>query len=162
MRRVSGIASLGLSAIAPARIAMLLGAAALVLPMWGCGSSPSDAPASEPSVSITGLYPDFSPTEDRYVSRCGRDGNPIQVVAGSGTKVAVGTAAPAAGTVTIDRSVPAGEDFQVTVIRGGERDTFQVRCLPADFPQWRFQKLRPIHPGLFTVSFRASPKLRPW
>jgi hypothetical protein len=146
-----------------ATIVVLFGAgAALVFPVWGCGSSIDKDSASEPSVSITGLYPDFNPAESRYVSRCGRDGHPIQVVAKSGTKVAVGTAAPVAGTITIDRSVPAGDDFKVTAIRGARRDTFQVRCLPADFPQWRFQKLRPIQPGLFVVSFRASPKIRPW
>jgi len=146
-----------------ATIAVLLGAgAALVFPIWGCGSSTSNVSGPGPSVSITGLYPDFNPAEGRYVSRCGRDGHPLRVVAGNGTEVAVGTAAPAAGTFTIDRPVPAGADFQITAIRGARRDTFQVRCLPADFPQWRFQKLRPIPPGLFVVSFRASPKIRPW
>lgn len=139
---------------------MLLGAgAALVFSIWGCGSSTS---ASEPPVSITGLYPQFSPAESHYVSRCGRDGHPIQVVARNGTEVAVRSAAPAAGTFTIDPPVPAGDDFEITAIRGARRDTFQVRCLPADFPQWRFQKLRPVRPGLFVVSFRASPKIRPW
>lgn len=146
-----------------ATIAVLLGAgAALVFPSWGCGSSTSNAPASDPTVSITGLYPDFNLAEDRYVSRCGRDGHPIQVVARNGTEVAVGSGAPVAGTLAIDRPVPAGDDFEITAIRGARRDTFQVRCLPADFPQWRFQKLRSIQSGLFVVSFRASPKIRPW
>lgn len=142
---------------------MLFGVgAALVVPVWGCGSSTGDAPESGPSLSINSLYPHFSPSKSRYVSRCGRDGRPIRVVAGDGTKVTVGSAAPVAGTITIDRSVPAGDDFTVTAVRGAKRETFQVRCLPADFPQWRFQKLRPIQPGLFVVSFRASPKIRPW
>lgn len=146
-----------------ATIAALLGAgAAIVLPIWGCGSSTGDVSGPEPSVSITGLYPDFSPAESRYVSRCGRDGHPIRVVAENGTRVAVGSAAPVAGAVEVDRPVPAGDDFEITAIRGAERDAFQVRCLPADFPRWRFQKLHPLQPGLFVVSFRASPKMRPW
>ncbi|MBK5219313.1 MAG: aryl-sulfate sulfotransferase [Thermoleophilia bacterium] len=144
-------------------IAVLLGAgAALAFPIWGCGSSSSKDSSSEPSVSITGLYPHFNPADGRYVSRCGRDGHPIQVATRNGTEVVVGSAAPVAGTFTIDRPVPSGNDFTITAIRGTRRDAFQVRCLPADFPQWRFQKLRPIQPGLFVVSFRASPKIRPW
>jgi hypothetical protein len=37
-----------------------------------------------------------------------------------------------------------------------------VRCLPADFPAWRFESVRPSPPGLFTVSLRASKQARPW
>ena len=144
----------------PAFLLVLL--VTLALPIWGCGSSDSTDSRPAPSVSITGLYPHFSRAESRYVSRCGRDGHPLEVAASTGTEVAVGSAAPLAGTFTLDRPVPPGDDFTITAIRGTRRDTFQVRCLPADFPQWRFQKLRPIQTGLFVVSFRASPKIRPW
>jgi hypothetical protein len=37
-----------------------------------------------------------------------------------------------------------------------------VRCLPADFPRWQFESMRPAPPGLFVVSFRASKDARPW
>lgn len=34
--------------------------------------------------------------------------------------------------------------------------------LPADFPAWEFESIRPLAPGLFTVSFQASHDRRPW
>lgn len=37
-----------------------------------------------------------------------------------------------------------------------------VRCLPADFPSWRFELLRPAPAGMFVVSFRAARDSRPW
>ena len=62
----------------------------------------------------------------------------------------------------VDPGVPPGEDFTLAVTRGGNRRTYEVRCLPADFPRWRFQGVRPIDPGLFVVSFRAFRDARPW
>lgn len=37
-----------------------------------------------------------------------------------------------------------------------------VRCLPADFPDWKFERLRPVPPGLFTVAFTDPADKRPW
>ena len=34
--------------------------------------------------------------------------------------------------------------------------------LPPDFPAWEFESIRPLAPGLFTVSFQASADRRPW
>jgi hypothetical protein len=45
---------------------------------------------------------------------------------------------------------------------GGSKPTGAGRCLPADFPAWRFHSVRPAPPGLFTVSLRASKDARPW
>ena len=55
-----------------------------------------------------------------------------------------------------------GEDFTLAVTSGNDRRTYEVRCLPADFPEWRFRGLRPSDPGLFVVSFKASREERPW
>lgn len=45
---------------------------------------------------------------------------------------------------------------------GGAAPDRSARCLPADFPSWRFESVRPAPPGLFTVSLRASKQARPW
>jgi len=37
-----------------------------------------------------------------------------------------------------------------------------VRCLPADFPPWRFESLRRAPPGLFSVSLNSPTDGRPW
>jgi outer membrane protein assembly factor BamB len=128
----------------------------------GCGASQSAEPQPEASVSIGGLYPEFDPAERRYVSRCGRGAAPIRVEAGAGTRVAVGSAEPTSGAMRIDPGAGPGEDFTFAVIGGGERREYDVRCLPADFPSWRFERLRPIQAGLFAVAFRASRDERPW
>jgi len=137
---------------------------ALTLPLWGCGvtGTGSMGSGSEASASISGLYPDFNSAETRYVSRCGRRAAPIQIDAGAGTRVAVGSAEARTGARQVDPGVRPGEDFTVTVISGADRHTYEVRCLPSDFPQWRFQGLRPIDQGLFVVSFRATRDARPW
>lgn len=141
---------------------LLVAGTALAFLIWGCGDAGSTGSASKASLSISGLYPDFDPAETRYVSRCGRRAAPIRVDAGAETRVAVGSAEPRAGSMQVDPDVPPGEDFTLAVTSGGNRHTYEVRCLPADFPEWRFQGLRPIDSGLFVVSFRASRDARPW
>lgn len=136
--------------------------AALAFGVGGCGGTNSTESGSDTAVSISGIFPRFDPAETRYVSRCGRGGPAIRVDAGAGTKVAMGSAEPRAGVALIDPGVLPGEDFTVVAIKGNDRRTYRVRCLPADFPRWRFQRLRPIEPGLFVVSFRASRDARPW
>jgi len=48
------------------------------------------------------------------------------------------------------------------VAEGEQRQVYRVRCLPADFPAWRFERRGAIAPGLFVVSFQASREERPW
>jgi Arylsulfotransferase (ASST) len=115
-----------------------------------------------PAVTIDGLFPAFDPTETRYVSRCGRGAAPIRAEVSDGAKLAVGSGPALSGAVRIDPAVGPGEDFPLTVIESGTRDTYRVRCLPADFPKWRFEALSPIAAGLFVVSFKASREERPW
>jgi hypothetical protein len=40
--------------------------------------------------------------------------------------------------------------------------TVKVPALPADFPQWRFESIRPVPPGLFVVAFTNPEDDRPW
>ena len=144
-------------------VALFLGLlTALVFLIWGCGVTGNNEAGPEASVAISGLHPNFEPAEAHYVSRCGRGAPPIHVEAGAGTRVAVGSAEPRTGAMQIDPGVRPGEDFTLAVISDNGRRVYEVRCLPADFPKWRFQRLRPIQPGLFVVSFRASGDQRPW
>lgn len=146
-----------------AKDALLLGLlAAIAFPIWGCGITGNAEPGSDASVAISGLYPAFDPTETHYVSRCGRRAVAIRIDAAAGTRVAVGSAEPKAGAMQVGPGLPPGEDFTLTVTSGNDRHTYEVRCLPADFPKWRFQDLHPIDPGLFVVSFKASREARPW
>lgn len=116
------------------RLRLLFAVGLAVLAVVGCGGGEEAPPPSTPV--IEGLYPEFDPSVHRYVSRCGHDVAPIR-----------------------DRHVRPGEDFRFTT---GDGSSYSVRCLPADFPAWRFEPLGEIEPGLFVVSFRASRDSRPW
>jgi hypothetical protein len=120
-------------------------------------------PIEQSEVRIEGLYPEFDPGKARYVSRCGRGGAPpIRAELNGPATVRVGGGPPLAGSGDIDPGVAAGENFPITVSEGGRRSTYRVRCLPADFPGWEFESLRPSGAGLFVVSFQATPHSRPW
>lgn len=126
------------------------------------GTAGKEQPAEGSSLTIESVFPDFDPAEARYVSRCGRNAEPIRANAGGGAKVAVGSGPARTGVVRIDPDVRPGEDFPITVLDGGHRNTYWVRCLPADFPEWQFEELSPTPAGLFVVSFNASRDTRPW
>ena len=141
----------------------LVVASLIALTAAGPGSNRETSGAMAPPVTIRGLYPSFDPAVHRYVSRCGRHAPPIRAeVSAAGAEVQVAGSPPRAGAIRIDPGVPPGQDFAVEVIEPGRRDTYRVRCLPADFPKWRFESLRETAPGLFVVSFRASRDARPW
>lgn len=134
----------------------------LVLGITSLDTTEEAQPVEGSPIAIKGLFPDFDPDQTRYVSRCGRSGSPIWAKAGDGATVEVGSGPERTGAMRIDPGVRPGEDFPITVIDGGRRSTYRVRCLPADFPSWRFDALRAATPGLFVVSFRASTDARPW
>lgn len=127
----------------------------LALALAAFGSGGETEPGQGSSVTIEGVFPDFDPAEARYVSRCGRNAAPIRATA-NGAKLEVGPGPARAGAMQVNPGVRPGEDFPLTVIDGNRRRTYAVRCLPADFPEWRFETLQPFPPGLFVVSFKAS------
>jgi Arylsulfotransferase (ASST) len=143
-------------------LSILAVAGLLALAIVGLGADGKTRSVEGSSVVIEGVFPDFDPAETRYVSRCGRNAEPIRAKARGGAKLAVGSGPARTGAMRIDPGVPPGEDFQIAVLDDGDRDTYRVRCLPADFPEWRFEQLRPTASGLFVVSFRASRDARPW
>lgn len=136
----------------------------LVLPaLASCGDgTEGGTAAARPSIAIDGLYPAFEIDETRYISRCGRGAAPIEAEAGTGVEVTIGSTPPETGAFEIDPGVAPGANFEIAVADGGRRRTYEVRCLPADFPPWEFEALGEIRPGLFVVSFLASREERPW
>jgi hypothetical protein len=142
----------------------LLGASLVALVLAGCGLDEEAAPSTgRSSIAIDGLYPAFDPAKARYVSRCGRRAAPIRAEAVEGVKIQVGATQPQAGAIRIDPGVGPGEDFGIAVLEDDVRRTYRVRCLPADFPKWRFETLRETAaPGLFALSLMAPRDARPW
>jgi Arylsulfotransferase (ASST) len=140
----------------------LAAAGLLALAVAGLEIAGKAEPSEGGSITLEGVFPDFDPAETLYVSRCGRNAEPIRAEASGGARVAVGSKTPRAGAFRIDPGAMPGEDFHVSVLDDGQRRAYRVRCLPADFPAWQFEQLRPAAPGLFVVSFRASRNARPW
>jgi hypothetical protein len=117
----------------------LLVAGLALLALAGCSADEeARAPTADPPVAFEGLYPRFDPAVSSYVSRCGR------------------------GDAPIEPEIRPGENFEITVSRGAQRRSYSVRCLPADFPRWRFERLGDVEPGLFVVSFKAPREERSW
>lgn len=138
------------------------GLSGLVFALAGCGAEGDRATGSRASLTISGLFPEFDPARTSYVSRCGRGADPIRAHTGEGATVTIGSAEPSTGAIEVDAGVAPGEDFPIAVRDKDIRQTYRVRCLPADFPGWKFERLRPIDSGLFVVSFRPSRDARPW
>jgi hypothetical protein len=142
-------------------VLLLAALAAGVLGIVGAGGDRERG--EDPPVVIEGLYPDFDPGVGDYVSRCGRGAAPIRARAGAGASVAVGAGRARSGTVILGAGVGPGEDFRIAVTDDGRGRVHRVRCLPRDFPAWRFEAVRPVARDLlFTVAFRASRDARPW
>jgi Arylsulfotransferase (ASST) len=136
---------IGLGAVRP----LLIAAVSVLLVASGCGANAED-PQPGPSITSKGLYPPFDPAESHYASRCGRGGaEPIEITTPSGSRTIQTTAAP-------------GSDFPITVNSGARSRTYRVRCLPPDFPAWKFEAFHPSPPGFFVVSFKAAKDARPW
>jgi hypothetical protein len=57
--------------------------------------------------------------------------------------------------------VQPGRDLDIEATRGGRRETYSVRCLPAGFPEWDYRRLGRTRPGLFTVTLPSSGKESP-
>jgi hypothetical protein len=147
----------------PSRTMLLFGAAAVAILalLVAVGALRGDDGPEPPDAVVRGLFPDFDPDALSYVSRCGR-GAPAPLVApAAGTTIAVGDSDPRSRRTRLRPRVGPGEDFAFTLRRGEERRRYDVRCLPADFPNFRFEGHRPMPPGAFTVSL-TQPGRKFW
>jgi Arylsulfotransferase (ASST) len=134
----------------------------LAVGILGVGALETVRPLQPSSVEIEGLFPEFGAGETNYVSRCGRGAPPIHAEIRDLATVEIGSGPVLTRSTDVEPGVGPGQDFPITVTEDGQRSTYRVRCLPEDFPEWRFESLRPAAPGLFVVSVKASRDTRPW
>jgi hypothetical protein len=76
-----------------------------------------------------------------------------------GAAIAIGLSLCGCGAAGQSQTVPP---HQPAPCGKGGAPVRAVRCLPADFPAWRFESLRPVPPGLFSVSLNGPADGRPW
>jgi hypothetical protein len=86
------------------------------------------------------LYPAFDEAVPDYVTRCTTAPVDVDVAAEQGTEVDVDGHGPRAGTFTTSVSLKEGQAFEIVATSGASSATYYVRCLPADFPTWTFQR----------------------
>jgi hypothetical protein len=108
------------------------------------------------------LQPPFRPGERRYVARCGPHDPPIRARAGGDATIRIGSSVIQGGLLRFRPDVVPGDDFPITVTEGNRSRAYAVRCLPADFPRWRFQGIRPVGEDLFVVSFKPREGAPQW
>ncbi len=105
------------------------------------------------------MYPAFNPDRRYYVTRCVPGKVKVQVNSKPGTEVKVGPYEPHSGRFAAEARPLPGQDFKVLITSSGGTESYQVRCLPDDFPEWSYERFRDPPKDRFFVSFRPEPKL---
>ncbi|MGK2931171.1 MAG: arylsulfotransferase family protein [Solirubrobacterales bacterium] len=110
------------------------------------------------------MFPAFHPDRHSYVTRCVPGKVKVQVKADDGTTVKVGPYPPETGRFAAEARPLPGQDFNVVIDSAGETQTYRVRCLADDFPEWTYSRLKDPPKGMFFVSERPEPKnsMRNW
>ncbi|MFN8112854.1 MAG: aryl-sulfate sulfotransferase [Solirubrobacterales bacterium] len=133
-------------------VRLLLIAAAAVAAATA-GTAP--ASAAKPSFEARGgseLQPEFRWRVRDYAARCD-SGLRLRVAGASGWRTQLPGAAPRPGSFTHPTPLDPGEGTTVAFERRDGRASarFHVRCLPADFPEYRFRRIGPGGANLFMV-----------
>src|SRR5829696_5672042 len=102
---------------------LLTVATAGLLLLSGCGEQEKGAPERPRSITSSGLYPAFDPDRSRYVSRCGREAEPIEITTPARVKVSVGSKPSMSGAVTLHTATRPGSDFPITISSQGRSRT---------------------------------------
>jgi Arylsulfotransferase (ASST) len=117
------------------------------------------ATAPRPSFSTTpALSPGFSWAVHDYVVRCTGDPVSIQVSTPGTWRGKVGAGSFRSDNFTTQRSLTAGHSFTVIFQNAGaaKQYRFHVRCLPSDFPNYRFARTGAGGPGFFVVQMNNN------
>ncbi len=112
-----------------------LGCVGLALAATSQGAS-----GERPGFSTTpALSPAFGWDRSDYAVRCAGGPTRVEVESPDGWRVAVGSAAPQSGTFSVDLALKPGRAFTVRFIpeTGNPVRHYFVRCLPADFPEYK-------------------------
>jgi hypothetical protein len=107
------------------------------------------------------MTPAYDPTVTDYTTRC--TGAPLEVSGRTAedTTVAIDGEDPVAGKFATTVPLEENQEFSFTVTDSGGPHLHYVRCLPASFPPWEFEKLGQASHDLYvtaaTLSLVSSP-----
>jgi hypothetical protein len=117
-------------------------AALLLTTLAVIGAHTTSALAAEPAITTQpALQPAFSPTVQNYVTRCEPGGSVDVAVNGRGTPVSVDDGTAQSGRFDTSVALTEGQAFTIQVGTGAGAATYNVRCLPQDFPKFTAQVL---------------------
>jgi hypothetical protein len=115
--------------------------------------------APRPSFSTNpALHPAFAWKVRDHVVRCDQDPVNVQVRIPAGWRGKLASGSFKSGNFTAQRSMTAGSAFTVVFHRPGTPGyhRFHVRCLPADFPAYRFGRTGAGGPDFFIVQMNGN------
>ena len=102
------------------------------------------------------MTPAFDPEVTDYTTRC--TGTPLEVSGRTAAETSIAVDGGEPSTGKFDASVPLEENqaFSFTTTTDGETNTYFVRCLPASFPPWEFERLGQASHELYVVAPNLS------
>jgi len=122
----------------------------------GNGAPGKEYPAQ---FNTSSLWPKFNPDRHAYVTRCVPGRVWVQVRSEPGIKVKVWANPARAGRYRAEARPLPGQDFDVKFIPDdGKVETYNVRCLPSDFPEWRYERFTKPPKGNFMVTAYLKPR----
>jgi hypothetical protein len=139
------------------RLRDLASTVAVVAAAMAAAASPACAQAIQLGTQPA-LAPAFDPAVTDYVTRC-TSGTPVgvTVAAPQGSTVDVDKQGPRSGTFTTAVGLNPGQRFAAVSSDGDSSVAYNIRCLPADFPGWTFQRSGTPQAEWYLVSPFASP-----
>jgi hypothetical protein len=131
-------------------------ASVLTVGVFGFASPAAPASAREgDQVSFSTqptLYPAFSTRIHNYVTRCANIPVQVAVTGARGAWVSVDGGRARAGDYTTAVSLAEGEAFDIATWSDNSSSTYQVRCLPSDFPVWTAQRSGQTQASFYVVT----------
>ncbi len=122
-----------------------------------CALGAAQAAAAGPVIRLSpALDPAFSPTIHNYVTRCGTSGSVNVYTRAAGTPVSVDGAAATLGISDTNVPLTSGQGFQITTGTGAALQSYEIRCLPSDFPVYSSQRFGAVQAAYYLVTPSVS------
>ena len=141
------------------RRAAAVAACAAITVMLFAGTAHALPPPGKVRFSAPSLFPKFAPAIRHYVVRCHDTAVRIDAHASAGWRLAIGTRPYRTGDFSATVSLRTGKQVTVNAKADGSAlvDSYHVRCLPDDFPDYSFTHDGAVSPRFFSIDEAFFP-----